>query len=431
MSITISRKYTEDFIQHDELSRMGKKAIEDLKQLLNKTGKGNDYLGWIGLAANTPLSLVEEIEESVQKLQSLANTLVVIGIGGSYLGARAVIEALSPEFETASQNKVIFAGQHISEEYHKELLTYLDNKDYCLAVISKSGTTTEPAIAFRLLKKHLEAKYGKENAAQRIVAITDKEKGALKKLADSEGYQTFDIADDIGGRYSVLSPVGLLPIAFAGYSIKSLLLGAKKAETCYHNNFSDESNPVLQYATTRNLLHQKGYQVELLSSFNPRLFYFIEWWKQLYGESEGKDGKGLFPAGSIFSTDLHSLGQYIQDGKRILFETMISVDKVGCNLTVPYSSENIDGLNYLADKNLHNINKKAEEATIAAHHEGRVPVLTIHILELNEENLGQLIYFFELACGLSGYLLDVNPFDQPGVEAYKRNMFTLLGKPGY
>ncbi|MBT4340295.1 MAG: glucose-6-phosphate isomerase [Bacteroidetes bacterium] len=429
--ITLNSTYIKNFISDEELASLKEKVIHAHQDLCNKTGKGNEFLGWLDLPLSLNQDVISDIEVTAEYLRKQSSVLVVIGIGGSYLGARAVIEALSPSFEEAKSHRIIYAGHQISEEYHAELIEQLDNVDYCVAVISKSGTTTEPAIAFRLLKNHIEGKYGLKEARKRIVAITDISKGALKQLSTNEEYKTFEIADDIGGRYSVLSPVGLLPIAFAGFSINELIEGAKGANIEFHENKDHVSNPVLHYAALRNILLQKGFNIELMTSFNPKLFYLIEWWKQLFGESEGKDGKGIFTAGSIFSTDLHSLGQYIQDGQRILFETVLSVSKINKELTVPDSTENIDGLNYLKGKRLHEINLIAEEATIQAHYSGNVPVLKIELPEITEEVLGQLIYFFEMACGVSAYILGVNPFDQPGVEAYKKNMFRLLGKPGF
>jgi glucose-6-phosphate isomerase len=351
------------------------------------------------------------------------------------LGARAVIEALSPQFNLLKKKQgnpiVLFAGFNISEDYHHELLKVLDEKDYTMIVISKSGTTTEPAIAFRLLRRHMEQKYGVEEARKRIVAITDKSKGALKQLADEEGYETFVVPDDVGGRFSVLTPVGLLPIAVAGINIRALLDGARYMETFVKKDYSIEKNPVSAYAAVRNVLYKKEKFVEILVNYMPRLYYLTEWWKQLYGESEGKEGKGIFPAGVNFTADLHSMGQYLQEGMRIMFETVISVERPKTELRVPEDEANLDNLNYLAGKRIHEVNEKAELATKLAHVDGGVPNLVIKVPEIKEEYLGELIYFFEMACAVSGYILGVNPFDQPGVEAYKKNMFALLGKPGF
>jgi glucose-6-phosphate isomerase len=345
-----------------------------------------------------------------------------------------VIEALSHSFLPVLKTRhhdVIFAGQNISEDYMSDLLDVLENRNYSIIVISKSGTTTEPAIAFRILKDHLEKKAGKAQAAERIVAITDEKKGALRVLAELNGYETFVIPDNIGGRYSVLTPVGLLPVAIAGIDIKQLVKGAASMEELSRKNKNASSNPALLYAAARNLLLQAGKPVEIMVGFNPRLHYFSEWWKQLYGESEGKDGKGIFPASVDMTTDLHSLGQYIQDGQRILFETFISVKGTSAKVVIPKEKEDSDQLNYLAGKRISEVNQNAEAGTIIAHNDGGVPIITINVPAINEFYLGQLIYFFEMACGISGYILDVNPFDQPGVEAYKKNMFALLNKPGY
>jgi len=361
----------------------------------------------------------------------------VIGIGGSYLGSKAVIEALNNPFLnllTPQQRKnpvILFAGHHMGEEYHAQLLQLLDKHQYSLVVISKSGTTTEPAIAFRLLKNHIEAKYGREEARKRIIAITDKAKGALRTLANKEGYKSYIISDDVGGRFSVLSPVGLLPIAIAGFDIYKLMQGASEMKDLVTTEKTIWKNPVAIYAIVRNILYRKGKTNEILANFTPQLAFVAEWWKQLYGESEGKEGKGIFPAGLNFSTDLHSLGQYVQDGIRNLFETMITVEKPGAELSIPHDDQNLDGLNFISGKRISHVNKMAELGTTLAHLDGGVPVLTISIPQIDEKSLGELIYFFEFACAASGYILDVNPFDQPGVEDYKNNMFALLGKPGY
>jgi len=401
--------------------------------LLQKTGLGSNFLGWVDLPSATDQDLLKRIEEDASRLRKMSEIFVVIGIGGSYLGARAVIEALGHHFYDLLENKpypyIIYAGHQLSEDYHAELLEILDKKDYSLVVISKSGTTTEPAIAFRILKNHLEAKYGKAGARERIIAVTDKQRGALKGLADKEGYPTYVVPDDVGGRYSVLTPVGLLPIAMAGFDIRKLIQGAAGMESFVRKSNTIADNPVMAYVAGRNALYRNGKLTEILVNYLPNLFYLTEWWKQLYGESEGKHGKGLFPAGVSFTTDLHSMGQYIQDGMRNIFETVLSVEKSNHTLTIPLAEEDADGLNYLAGKRIGYVNHMAELGTLKAHVDGGVPNIRISVPEISEYTLGELIYFFELACGLSGYMLGVNPFDQPGVEAYKKNMFALLGKP--
>ncbi len=424
----LNLKYTEKFIELSEKENLQKTADDSNNKLHDKTGKGNDFLGWVELPNVIKNELIEDIEKTAKEIRKNIDTMVVIGIGGSYLGAKAVIEALSDNFSyLKSENKmqVVFAGQNLSEDYLYELRELLKNKSYGLCVISKSGTTTEPAVAFRILKKDIEEKYGKAQARKRIIAITDKQKGALKKLAQIEGYKTYEIADDIGGRFSVLTPVGLLPIAIAGFDIKQIIEGAKNIYKKSADNNSEN------YAIIRNTLYNKGFTIEMMANYNPKLHYFAEWWKQLYGESEGKEHKGIFPASVDFTSDLHSMGQYIQDGKRNLFETTISVKEPKYKLTLPENEENLDNLNYLSGKRIDYINKNAELGTTLAHVSGGVPNIKIEIPELNEYYIGELIYFFEKACGISAYMLDVNPFDQPGVEDYKRNMFALLGKPGF
>jgi glucose-6-phosphate isomerase len=398
-------------------------AVDCLNKLINGNGKGSDFLGWINLPIYITDSEIKDITETSKNFQNL-DAVVIIGIGGSYLGAKAVYEALKPHF-LHPKPEIIFAGHNLSGNYHSELLKYLDNKQYGIIVISKSGTTTEPAIAFRLLYKDLKQKFDKETVKKRIVAITDAKKGALRKLADKEGLKTFVIEDNVGGRFSVLSPVGLLPMAVAGYNIKSLLHGAADMRNICLNKNPD--NPAIQYAALRNVLYDQGKKLELLVNYNFRLNYFSEWWKQLYGESEGKEGKGIFPASVSFSTDLHSLGQYIQQGERHLFETNILVNDDSDSPIIPQDEEDLDQLNYIAGKKMEYVNRTAAQATIMAHVAGNVPNIIIEIDKINEYNLGSLIYFFEIACGISGYLLDVNPFDQPGVEDYKQNMFKLLG----
>lgn len=409
-----------------------KAGAEALEKVQNGTGAGNDFLGWVNLPSSTPASLIEDIENVAKSLRESCEVVVAIGIGGSYLGAKAVIEALSDSFAAYRQGdapKVLFAGQNIGEDYLYELKDFLKGKKFGIIVISKSGTTTEPAIAFRMLKEQLEAELGKAEASKRIIAITDAKRGALRQLATEEGYKTFVIEDNVGGRFSVLTPVGLLPIAVAGFDIKALMEGAIEMEKATVT--ANESNPSLLYAITRNALYNAGKKIEILVNYNPKLHYFGEWWKQLYGESEGKDNKGIFPAAVDNSTDLHSMGQWIQEGERIIFETVISVEEQKHTLTIPADDANLDGLNYIAGKRVDQVNKMAELGTRIAHVDGGVPNMIVTVPALKERYLGQLIYFFEKACGISGYILDVNPFNQPGVEAYKRNMFALLEKPGY
>ncbi len=426
---------TLSFIKEEEISSYQTKVSSCNKSLYNKTGKGSEYLGWLDLPSKTTAEELEKIGEAADRLAFNTDIIVVIAIGGSYLGARAVIEALSNNFsflQGKDERKpplIVYAGQNIDEDYHYDLLNIMDKHDYSLIVISKSGTTTEPAIAFRLLKAHIKKKYGEEKARKKIITVTDKSKGALKNLADSEGYQSFAIPDDAGGRYSVLTPVGLLPIAAAGYNISQLLSGAKEMEVLCSSKEPLSENPADLYAAVRNILYSKGKIIEILACYRPNMHYLTEWWKQLFGESEGKDRKGIFPSGVSLTADLHSMGQLIQDGARNIFETVINVKQAGARLTVPDNKENKDGLNYLAGMRLGEINEKASIGTRLAHTEGGVPNISITLPEVNEFELGGLLYFFEKSCAVSGYLLGVNPFDQPGVEAYKRNMFKLLGKP--
>lgn len=425
------------FLSQDEVYSLAPRIVECNNALYNNSGKGSDYLGWLNLPSSISKNEIEKIEECAYRLKEISDIIVVIGIGGSYLGARAVIDALSNNFNQLLTKKernaplILYAGNNIGEDYHAELLDVLKDKEYSVIVISKSGTTTEPAIAFRLLKEQLEHKYGKDKAKKRIAAVTDKSKGALKKLADSEGYESFVIPDDVGGRYSVLTPVGLLPIAAAGFNILSLVDGAILMEDACRKVGHIDENPADLYAASRNALYNKGKAIEILSSFTPNMNYFIEWWKQLYGESEGKEHKGLFPAGVNFTTDLHSMGQWIQEGSRSIFETVINTENSKNELRIKPEDANLDDLNYIAAKRLSEVNQMAELGTILAHTAGGVPNIKISISKPDELNLGELIYFFEKACGVSGYLLGVNPFDQPGVEAYKNNMFALLGKPGF
>lgn len=432
-NLSISLKNCSSFISLEETMAYGKLSARHIDTLNEGTGPGNDFLGWLSLPEDI-LPQLDKIEKTAKHLRSVSDTTVVIGIGGSYLGARAVIEALSHSFRPvhkAKHHEIIFAGQNIDEDYLADLIDVLENRNYSIVVISKSGTTTEPAIAFRILKDHLEKKVGKPVAAEKIVAITDEKKGALRIMAETNGYETFVIPDNIGGRYSVLTPVGLLPIALAGHDIRKLVHGAASMELLARRNKDASTNPALLYAAARNMLLNSGKPIEIMVGFTPKLHFMSEWWKQLFGESEGKDGKGIFPASVDMTTDLHSMGQYIQDGQRILFETIISVKSPERKLTIPMQKEDSDQLNYLAGKRLSEVNHNAEAGTILAHNDGGVPIIVINVPALSEHYIGQLIYFFEMACGISGYMLDVNPFDQPGVEAYKKNMFALLNKPGF
>ena len=399
------------------------------------TGLGSDFLGWINLPEEITDAQLTDLETTAKKLQTSCDYVISIGIGGSYLGARAVIEALTPSFEVYQSKhnapQVIFAGHNIGEDYLSELITFLRDKRFGIINISKSGTTTEPAIAFRLLKALLEEQVGRDEARERIVAITDKSRGALRTLADKEGYKTFIIPDDIGGRFSVLTPVGLLPIAVAGFDIRELVRGAREMKALVSPEVPFDQNPAALYAAARNSLYQAGKKIEILGNFHPRLHYIGEWWKQLYGESEGKDGKGIFNASVDFSADLHSMGQWIQEGERNIFETIISVERPDHELRIQSDTENLDGLNYLAGKRVDEVNKMAELGVRVAHIDGGVPNIRITLPQLSAYYIGQLFYFFEKAVGISGYMLEVNPFNQPGVEAYKKNMFALLEKPGF
>lgn len=429
---TIDLSCVQSFIAPQEYQTFMHKISYAHDKLIYGTGEGADFLGWITLPSDITDELLTDIENQAAFIRSRSELLITVGIGGSYLGGRAVIESLQDPFFSlkaeTGQTQVIYAGHTLSEDYTASLMQLLDNHDYSVVVISKSGTTTEPAVVFRLLKQHLEKKYGKKEACTRIVAITDAEKGALKQMSDEEGYKTYVIPDNVGGRFSVLTPVGLLPIAIAGFDVRKIIEGACAMQLLCVNPDSAQ-NPAWQYAAMRNLLHSKGKKIELLVNYLPQLVYFSEWWKQLFGESEGKDGKGLFPASVSFTTDLHSMGQYIQEGPEILFETIIHVEKSIRKLKVPNDSANKDGLNFLSGKYFTEINHCAEQGTAIAHNDGQVPIIKLSIPEVNERTLGELIYFFEFACGLSGYTLNVNPFNQPGVEAYKKNMFRLLGKP--
>ena len=416
-------------------AEMESKAQAANSLLHSGKGAGNDFLGWVHLPSSITDSEIAAINAAAAKLRAKADVVICIGIGGSYLGAKAVLEAMSDPFKLLHKEQknptVLFAGQNISEDYTAELLDAVKEHSIAAIVISKSGTTTEPAIAFRLIKAEIEKRYGKAEAAERIVAVTDKARGALKTLATQEGYPTFVIPDDVGGRYSVLTPVGLLPLAVAGVDIAALVRGAQEMEKATAEGVPFAENPSAIYATVRNALYASGKKIEILGSYEPKLQYINEWWKQLYGESEGKQGKGIFPASVTLTADLHSMGQYIQEGERTLFETIISVARPASKVVIEADSENLDGLNYLAGKRISEVNRMAELGVQLAHVDGGVPNLRVEIPEISEEVIGSLLYFFEKACGISGYLLGVNPFDQPGVEAYKKNMFALLEKPGY
>lgn len=429
--ISFDYKKASPFLSNEEVM-MQKEYVAAAHELLHsKTGAGNDFLGWLDLPESYDKEEYARIKKSAAKIRGNSEVLVVIGIGGSYLGARAAIEFLSDPAELLTQKpQILYAGNSISSSYLSSLINYVKNKDFSINVISKSGTTTEPAIAFRLFRELAEEKYGRDGAKERIYVTTDKSRGALKKLADEEGFESFVVPDNIGGRYSVLTAVGLLPIAVSGADIDAMMQGAKDAVVEYSEK-ELEKNMCYQYAAARNALLRKGKNIEVMANYEPSLHYFTEWWKQLYGESEGKDGKGIFPAGVDFSTDLHSMGQYIQDGMRVLFETVLNVENPKSDITLEAEKEDLDGLNFLAGTTVDYVNQKAMEGTMLAHTDGGVPNLMINIPSLNEYYFGNLVYFFEKACAISGYLLGVNPFDQPGVEAYKKNMFALLGKPGY
>lgn len=429
MNIKLDLSGLENFVTDAELGKFTKLVPQNNKLLHDRTGKGNDFLGWVNLPNEITEQEISDINKTANNLQELADVVVVIGIGGSYLGAKAVIDALSNSFENKKGSKIVYAGHNISQDYLFELQEYLQNKKWAIIVISKSGTTTEPALAFRLLKYQLETQFGKVEAASRIVAVTDSKKGALRTLADKENYNTFVIPDDVGGRFSVLTPVGLLPIAIAGFDIQKLVEGAKSMLAA--TKYEEKNNIAERYAAARNALYSKGKTTEIMVNYNPKLHFVAEWWKQLYGESEGKENKGIFPASVDFTTDLHSMGQYIQEGVRNIFETVISVKNTKHIVLIPTDDDNLDNLNFLAEKPVDYVNKMAELGTKLAHIDGNVPNIKIEIDAIDEFTLGELIYFFEKACGISGYTLGVNPFNQPGVEAYKKNMFALLGKPGF
>ena len=424
------------FVSADEIKNMEKLVLTAKEELVTKTGAGNDFLGWIELPSKYNKAEFARIKKAAEKIQSDSDVLLVIGIGGSYLGARAAIDFLRHSFYNnipKSKRKtpeIYYVGNSISTQYMAHLKDVIGDRDFSINMISKSGTTTEPAIAFRVFKKMLIDKYGKKEAAKRIYATTDKARGALKKVADEEGYEEFVVPDDIGGRFSVLTAVGLLPIAVSGADLDLLMKGARDMKkVCLEAEY--EKNPALKYAAVRNILLRKGKSIEILANYEPALHYIAEWWKQLYGESEGKDQKGIFPAAVDLTTDLHSMGQFIQDGQRTLFETVMELDGADCDIVIEKEDVDLDGLNYLAGKTVDFVNKSAMKGTCLAHTDGGVPQLKIYIPDRTEYSLGQLFYFFEFACGVSGYLLGVNPFNQPGVESYKKNMFALLGKPGY
>lgn len=434
--VEFSYQAAKKFIGEHEISNMKTSVVEARERLVQGTGAGNDFLGWIDLPINYSTEEFSRIKQAADKIKKDSEVLIVIGIGGSYLGARAAIEFLRHSFynsvskEIRKTPEIYYAGNNISSTYLTHLIEVVGDRDFSVNVISKSGTTTEPAIAFRVFKKLLEKKYGKEEAAKRIYATTDKARGALKKLSDNEGYETFVVPDDVGGRFSVLTAVGLLPIAVSGADLDLLMKGARSMrEHCLSQPF--EKNDALIYATVRNIMLRKGKSIEILANYEPALHYVAEWWKQLFGESEGKDQRGIFPASVDLTTDLHSMGQFIQDGQRTMFETVLNLENSTCEIMLEAEAEDLDGLNYLAGKNMDFVNKSAMKGTILAHTDGDVPNLMVSIKKQNEEALGELFYFFEFACGVSGYILGVNPFDQPGVESYKRNMFALLGKPGF
>ncbi len=432
MSLKLNSKYLKDFVNADEMAGIKSQVEAAAEQLHNKTGLGNDFLGWVNLPTDYNKEEFARIKAAAEKIKANSDILIVIGIGGSYLGARAAIELLkSPLYNNIKKDTpdIYYVGNSINPTYLNEIISLCDGKDFSVNVISKSGTTTEPALAFRIFKKMIEDKYGKEEAKNRIFATTDKARGTLKNLSDTEGYETFVIPDDVGGRFSVLTAVGLLPIAVAGCDIDALMKGAAKAQADFCADFDD--NDCYKYAALRNILYRKGKSVEMLVSYDPSFVMMSEWYKQLFGESEGKDNKGIFPAAVTFSTDLHSMGQYIQDGARIMFETVVDIKNPKTDLFLETDAENLDGLNFLTNQNMSIVNRKAFEGTVLAHTEGGVPNIILELEDTTEESVGYMIYFFEKACAISGYVLGVNPFNQPGVESYKANMFALLGKPGY
>ena len=435
--ITLDTTNVLSFIDENQIAQM-EPQIKLAHDMLNKkNGPGNTFLGWLDLPVNYDKEEFSRIRKAAAKIRKDSDVLLVIGIGGSYLGARAAIELLSHSFANIASKKirkapqVIFCGNSLSATYMADIFDLLEGKDVSVNIISKSGTTTEPAIAFRIFRSYMEKKYGKKEARARIYATTDKARGALKGLAVEEGYESFVVPDDVGGRFSVLTAVGLLPIAVAGIDIREIMKGAKDASLAYKKVAVTDENPCYRYAAIRNCLLRSGYSTEIMVNYEPSLHFMTEWWKQLFGESEGKDGRGIFPAGVDNTTDLHSMGQYVQDGQRILFETVMQVDKARTSFEIPNDKDNLDGLNFLSGMDMNEVNRKALQGTVLAHVDGKVPNMIIHIPELTPYWFGQLVFFFEKACGISGYLLAVNPFNQPGVEAYKKNMFALLGKPGY
>ena len=433
MALRFTENYASGFISSDEVAALSAQVAAADAAINDKSGLGNDFLGWVELPTNYDKQEFERIKKAAEKIRSDSDVLVVIGIGGSYLGARAAIEFLHSPFYNSLKGdapEIYFAGNSISGSYLSDIVKLCENKRVSVNIISKSGTTTEPAIAFRIFRSMLEERYGEEEAAKRIYCTTDKARGTLKELADEKGYECFVIPDDVGGRFSVLTAVGLLPIAASGADIDALMRGAAAAQKDYGNP-NASSNDCYKYAALRNTLYRKGKEIELFVSYEPRFAMMNEWLKQLFGESEGKDGKGLFPASVVFSTDLHSMGQYIQDGRRSMFETVVNIGDSGSDITLESAADNSDGLNFLAGKTMTEVNRKAFEGTVLAHTDGGVPNFVIEIDKADEENLGRLFYFFEKACAISGYMLGVNPFNQPGVESYKKNMFALLGKPGY
>ena len=428
-TITLDTGGLNQFVDAGVLKRLVSVAIDHLNSLREDNGRGSEYTGWLRLP-DTAINETEQLKACASRLRSQAPVTVVVGIGGSYLGAKALTEALNDPFAPQG-HRLLFAGHTLSSDYHSSLLRHLDGTEYNIVVISKSGTTTEPAIAFRILRDHLKRKMGEAAMKKHIVTVTDARHGALHDLSVSEGYEMFVIPDDVGGRYSVLTPVGLLPLALAGYDIDAFVRGMLDMALSVREDNDTASNIAIAYAAARNALYSDGYSTEILVGYEPSLLYLAEWWKQLFGESEGKEGKGIFPASVIFTTDLHSMGQYIQEGERRLFETVIHVEEPRCEMSVPAAADDADGIGFIAGRRLTEVNHKAEMGTQLAHIEGGVPVMVISLPQIDEYALGQLLYFFELACAISGYILGVNPFDQPGVEAYKKNMFALLGKPGF
>lgn len=432
MSISLKTKYLQDFIAPHEMENIKAETELAAKTLNDKSGAGNDFLGWVELPTNYDKEEFARIKAAAERIRKNSDVLIVIGIGGSYLGARAAIEFLkSPFYNNLKKDtpEIYYVGNNISPTYLNEIISLCEGRNFSVNVISKSGTTTEPALAFRVFREMTEKKYGKDGAKERIFCTTDKARGTLKQLADAEGYETFVIADDVGGRYSVLTAVGLLPIAVAGCDIDALMAGAKQAQDELCADF--DNNDCYKYAAIRNILYRKNKSVEMLVSYDPCFAMMAEWWKQLYGESEGKDNRGIFPASAIFSTDLHSLGQFIQEGSRVMFETVVDIKRPKKDFFLNNDPENLDGLNFLTNQNMSVVNRKAFEGTVLAHTEGGVPNIILELEDVSEKSLGYMIYFFEKACAISGYMLGVNPFNQPGVESYKKNMFALLGKPSY